>query len=180
MHESSVCYQRWVIASIVVVFIILISLQAAAIDKTENSKVPLMFDNKPYSSSEVRSKLNAFFVQYKKAELQQKEIPSKQKQKNSQNYIVGHGTLEFDVSAKEHIYRIFLNTVPDTSEKLNEFIACSMGLMSIFTPEMNAKVRGEVLSRMMGLKRLDDGRVFIFALNWRLSNIRVSWGYQLI
>lgn len=149
-------------------------------------QTPLMNDCNTYSSQEVTSKLNAFFVQYKTPELKLKlekvkkvqpaDLPSSLMLYKARNCSLSLSTQILD--GKEQVCRITLQEVPKTSEKLNDFITCSMGLMSIFTPEMNAKVRGEVLSRMMEMKRDKDGRIHFASQNtYIIVNTKYSFTY---
>lgn len=142
---------------------------------------PLMNDDKVYSSREVISKLNAFFVQYKKTELALQEMQENQSSAfrvyKAPNFTLSLNTQT--IEGEEQIYSIMLNGFPGTNEKLNDFIACSMGLMGIFTPEMNEKVRGEVLSRMMGLKRDDKGQVHYAPKNtYIIVNTKYNFVYS--
>lgn len=137
-------------------------------------QTPLMDDCNTYSPQEVTSRLNAFFVQHKMSELKLEKVTKSTTSPPSHQptflilYKAKNCTLSLNtqiLDGKEQVCRVTLKEAPETSEKLNDFVTCSMGLMSIFTPEMNAKVRGEVLSRMMGLKRDKDGRIHFASQN---------------
>lgn len=159
-----------VLIILIVNVLLLFSIDTVA---AQVGQTPLMNDCNTHSPQEVTSKLNAFFVQYKMSELKLKLEKVKKVQPINQLFSVilykaRNCTLSLNtqiLDGKEQVCRITLQGVPETSEKLNDFITCSMGLMSIFTPEMNAKVRGEVLSRMMGLKRDGEGRIHFASQN---------------
>lgn len=193
-HLFCLCHVRSpLIRSLFLILIMsALSFSCADIVMAQTRQNPLMNDGNTYSTQEVTSKLNAFFVQYEKPELKLKEIiknstnqPTNQPTSNisplTSSYRAKNCTLSLSaqiIDGKEQVYSITLREIPKTSEKLNDFIACSMGLMSVFTPEMNAKVRGEVLSRLMGLKRDKDGHVHFASQNtYIIVNTKYSFAY---